>query len=628
MTQFGSSAASQSWVANLDNDFKVPAVELERHDSGVSILRSTTPLEAYPRALTERLIHWAEQAPDRIFLAQRADPALDHSGAWQTLSYGEALASVQRIAQALLDRGLGPDRPLMILSGHSLRFALIQLAAMHVGVPVCPVSPSYALASADLARLKQIAELIAPGLVYVEDGTQFQRGLAALAGYGAEVVVGQNPAPGQRTTAFDQLLEGAPTGDTARAFEAITPDTVAKILFTSGSTGAPKGVINTHRMICSNQQALRQLWPFLEREAPVMVEWLPWHHTFAGNVTFNLALCNGGTIYLDEGMPTPQLIAPTLRNLCEISPTIYFNVPAGFQALLPHLEQDARLRASFFRRLRLLYYAAASLPQDAWDRLERLARAETGHAIPFICGWGSTETAPMSTQTPRPARFAGAIGVPPPGTEIKLSPKDDKFEALVRGPNVTPGYWKQPELSKDCFDQDGFYRMGDAVRLADPNDPAQGLIFDGRTAENFKLVSGTFVHVGELRLALLEACAPLLQDVIVTGHDRSEIGLLLLLSAAGCRRICDFSPDATLAEIAARHDVIDGLRAGIADYNRENSASSKRIARAIALTTPLSSDDGELTDKGAVSQRGVLRSRAALVERLYSNDAAVIRFGS
>jgi feruloyl-CoA synthase len=624
-------------LANLDNDFNVPAVALERRESGVSILRSTTPLESYPRALTERLVHWAAKAPDRVFLAQRsagAEPGLH--GPWQTLGYGEALNSVQRIGQALLDRGLGPDRPLMILSAHSLRFALLQLGAMHVGVPVCPVSPSYALASADLARLRQIGALIAPGLIYVEDGKQFQSGLQALAGagagQGAEVVAGQNPAPGIPTTPFSQLLESTPDGEVTRAFNAITPDTVAKILFTSGSTGAPKGVINTHKMMCSNQQALRQLWPFLDREPPVTLEWLPWHHTFAGNVTFNLTLCNGGTMYLDEGMPTPQLIGQTLRNLREISPTVYFNVPAGFQALLPYLEQDAQLRASFFRRLRLLYYAAASLPQDAWDRLERLARAETGRPIPFICGWGSTETAPMSTQTPRPARFAGAIGVPPPGTEIKLSPKDDKLEALVRGPNVTPGYWKQPELTKDCFDQDGFYRMGDAVRLADPNDPAQGLIFDGRTAENFKLVSGTFVHVGELRLAVLEACAPLLQDAIVTGHDRSEVGLLLVLSAAGCRRVCDLPPDATLTEIAARRDVIDGIRAGVADYNRQNPASSKRIARAIVLTSPLSSDGGELTDKGAVSQRGVLKCRAELVERLYTNDsgsdAGVIKFGS
>jgi feruloyl-CoA synthase len=620
-------------LANPDADFNVPAVVLERRDAGVSILRSTTPLHAYPRALTERLVHWATKAPDRVFLAQRsAGAGSDPHGPWQTLGYGEALNSVQRIGRALLDRGLGPDRPLMILSPHSLRFALIQLGAMHVGVPVCPVSPSYALASADLARLGQIAALIAPGLIYVEDGKQFERGLQALAGYRAEVVAGQNPAPGVPTTAFEQLLERAPNDDVTRAFHAITPDTIAKILFTSGSTGAPKGVINTQRMMCSNQQALRQLWPFLEREPPVMLEWLPWHHTFAGNVTFNLTLFNGGTMYLDEGMPTPQLIAPTLRNLREISPTMYFNVPAGFQALLPHLEQDEPLRASFFRRLRLLYYAAASLPQEAWDRLERLARAETGRPIPFLCGWGSTETAPMSTQTPRPARFAGAIGVPAPGTEIKLSPKHDKLEALVRGPNVTPGYWKQPELTRDCFDQDGFYRMGDAVRLADPNDPAQGLIFDGRTAENFKLVSGTFVHVGELRLAVLEACAPLLSDVIVTGHDRSEVGLLLVLNAAGCRLICDLPTEATLTEIAARHDVQGGIRAGIADYNRQNPASSKRVARAIVLTTPLSSDAGELTDKGAVSQRGVLKCRAELVERLYvtdaESDARVIRFGS
>ena len=512
-------------LANLDTDFNVPAVVLERRDAGVSILRSTTPLHAYPRALTERLVHWATKAPDRVFLAQRsAGAGSDPHGPWQTLGYGEALNSVQRIGRALLDRGLGPDRPLMILSPHSLRFALIELGAMHVGVPVCPVSPSYALASADLARLGQIAALIAPGLIYVEDGKQFERGLRALAGHGAEVVAGQNPAPGVPTTAFEQLLERAPNDDVTRAFHAITPDTVAKILFTSGSTGAPKGVINTQRMMCSNQQALRQLWPFLEREPPVMLEWLPWHHTFAGNVTFNLTLFNGGTMYLDEGMPTPQLIAPTLA-ICARSH------PPCTSTCRPASRRCCR---TWSRMSSCAPRSSAGCGCSTMQPLHCRRRPGTDSSAwrarrPGVrsrsCAAGARpRPRRCRRRPPDPARFAGAIGVPAPGTEIKLSPKHDKLEALVRGPNVTPGYWKQPELTRDCFDQDGFYRMGDAVRLADPNDPAQGLIFDGRTAENFKLVSGTFVHVGELRLAVLEACAPLLSDVIVTATIAARSG--------------------------------------------------------------------------------------------------------
>lgn len=603
------------------HDFAVPELAFERRGDA-QFLRATTALAPYPRAITERLAHFAATTPEHSFLAAR-----DEHGSWQQLSYAAVYSAVRSIGQALLDRGLSPARPLMILSGHSLDFALIELAALHVGVPVAPTSPAYSLSSSDMARLGQIADLIAPGMIYAEHGEQFARALELLSKHDAHIVTSDQPTRSLQSTPLQALRSTAPTPQVDTAFAAITPDTIAKILFTSGSTGTPKGVINTQRMLCSNQQAFRQLWPFLEREPPVLLEWLPWHHTFAGNVVFNLALYNGGTLYIDDGMPSPQAIAATLQNLREISPTIYFNVPAGYQALLPHLEQDAGLRASFFRRARMLYYAAASLPQDTWDRLDHLARQTTGTSVPMICGWGSTETAPMSTQTPRPTRFAGAIGVPAPGTEIKLCPSDDKLEARVRGPNVTPGYWKQPELTADAFDDEGYYRMGDAVRLVDAQDATQGLIFDGRLAENFKLVTGTFVHVGEVRGAVLDACAPLLQDVVVTGHDRDELGLLLVPNLAGCQTMCQLASDTPLGALGSYEAVLDALRAGISDYNRSHTASSKRIARALLLLSPLSIDRGELTDKGAVSQRGVLKGRAELVEQLYSDDPAVLKFG-
>jgi feruloyl-CoA synthase len=604
-------------------EFSALSVAIEERESGVKILRSSQPLGAYDRCVTTWLQRWAAETPDHLFLAQREDDG------WREISYAAAFDAVTRLGQALIDRQLSSERPLMILSGNGIDFALLSLAAMHVGVPVAPISPAYSTASQDFERIRHIAGLLTPGLVYAADADVFAGPLRLVAGGGAEVVTRRNASAEIATTPFRDLLEVDATAAVADAFEAVEPSTVAKILFTSGSTGAPKGVVNTHRMLCANQQALRQLWPFLEREPPVLVDWLPWHHTFGGNYCFNMVLSNGGTLYVDGGKPAPGLVEQTVQNLQDVSPTAYFNVPAGYQMLLPFLEENARLQASFFKRLRLVFYAAASLPQPVWDRLEALAAAHASQPVAFLSAWGATETAPMATQTPSPTRRAGAIGLPVPGTELKLCPVDDKTEVRVRGPNVTPGYWRQPELTEPAFDEEGFYHMGDAVRLASTDDPSQGLLFDGRIAEDFKLLTGVWVSVGRLRVAVLEACAPLVQDAVVAGHDRNELGLLLLVNPAGSRSVCEDVPaDASLADVAA----VPQIRAAIADrlesYNRTHATSSERIARAAFITQPLSIDRGELTDKGYINQRRVLTCRAGLVEQLYSDDPGVLIVGS
>ena len=471
--------------------------------------------------------------------------------------------------------------------------------------------------------------------------------------HGACLMMGHFPPAGLAATAFGELLERPPGSDVAARFAAIGPDTLAKILFTSGSTGTPKGVVNTQRMLCSNQQAIAQVWPFLEERPPVIVDWLPWSHTFGGNHNFNMMLRNGGTLYIDAGKPAPGAIEITARNLREVPSTIHFNVPRGYDMLVPHLGSDATLRATFFRDLDVLFYAAASLPPHLWETLERLSIAATGRRVAMLSAWGSTETAPSATQVHFPIDRPGVIGLPGPGTEIKLAPAGAKLELRVRGPNVTPGYWRRPEGSartaatgdgrtggqpaesaatgdrlsggpaSEAFDEEGFLRTGDAGKLADPRDPSRGLLFDGRLAEDFKLTSGTWVHVGELRTAAIAAGAPVIQDAVVTGHDQPDVGLLVFPNPAGCRSLChDAPPDATLVELIGRPEVRRRLRAGLAAHNAMNPASSRRISRVLLLDEPPSIDAGEITDKGYVNQRAVLARRAALVERLHAGGAA------
>jgi feruloyl-CoA synthase len=466
---------------------------------------------------------------------------------------------------------------------------------MHVGVPVAPVSPAYSLASKDFGKLKTIFELLQPGLVFAAEPQKFAAALEAV---------------GVKSTSVAELLETNPGSILEREFLKLGPDTVAKILFTSGSTGMPKGVVNTQRMLCANQQMLAQAWPFVQEKPPVLVDWLPWSHTFGGNHNFNLVLRHGGTLYIDGGKPVPGLAETTVRNLKEIAPTLYFNVPRGYDLLLPSLEKDAELRRNFFRELQVVFYAAAALPQNLWDRLSRLAREEKGGAdFALLSAWGSTETAPLATSVHWPMERPGVIGLPVAGCELKLVPSGGKLEARVRGPNVTPGYHRRADLTAAAFDEEGFYRIGDAVKLADASDPARGIVFDGRVAEDFKLSSGSWVNAGVVRTKLIAAADPLIQDAVITGQDRDEIGALVFLSPAAR----DLAP----GEIESR------LSAALKRLSDEGSNSSCPT-RLLVMAEPPSIDGGEITDKGYLNQRAVLERRAALVERLYS-AAGVIR---
>ncbi len=599
-------------------DFAPAAVVQEALPDGGCILRSPQTLGEYPDNVGVMLAYWAEKAPDRAFLAQR-----DAEGEWRKLSFGEVAQRVDSIAQSILDRGLSTDRPVAILSDNGIDNALLQLGAMRVGVPAVPISPAYSLMSKDHGKLKHIFNLVTPGLVYVADGERFAAALEAVSDNRHEVVAGVNPPAGISNTAFQSLVDTGATPAVEEAYQRVGPDTIAKILFTSGSTGLPKGVINTQRMLCSNQQAIRQLWPFLEVKPPLTVDWLPWNHTFGANHNFNMMLFHGGTIYIDGGKPVPGLVEQTVANLREISPTVYFNVPRGFDVLLPFLERDAGLRDNFFRELDLIFYAGAALPKNLWDRIEALSVQSRGERVPLVSAWGSTETAPLVTSVHFPNEQVGVIGLPAPGVELKMVPNGSKLELRVKGPNVTPGYWKSDQQTRDAFDEEGFYCIGDAGKLTDPDDPGKGVMFDGRVAEDFKLLSGTWVHSSAIRLAAIAAGAPVIQDAVVTGHDREEVGLLVFANPAGCRSLCpDVAEDASLEVLLRERAVLGALREGIAAYDSENPASSMRIARILLMPEPPNIDANEITDKGYINQRAVLERREGLVERLYASDGA------
>jgi feruloyl-CoA synthase len=589
-----------------------PRIVRAQAPDGSVILRSEMELEPHEASLGLLLRRWAAEAPDRVFLAERAGGP---EGDWVNLTWGEASLKANAIAQALLDRGLGPRRPLLLLSGNAIDHALLTLGGFLAGVPVVPVSPAYSLMSRDFGKVRHIASLVKPGLVYAAEAGPFGGVLARVDFGGAELVLSE----GAGATTFSELLATAPTSAVDEALSDVGPDSIAKILFTSGSTAMPKGVLNTHGMLCANQQSLAQIWPFTAETPPVLVDWLPWNHTFGGNHNFNLILKRGGTLYIDAGRPAPPLMPITVRNLTEIAPTIYFNVPAGYGALLPFLERDAELRARFFERLDLIFYAAAALPQDLWTRLEAVAREARGEPIMMTSSWGLTETSPLATAAHFPIDRAGVIGVPVPGVEIKLTPVEEKLEMRVKGPNVTPGYLGSPDVTAKAFDEDGWYRTGDAGRLEDPDDPNKGLVFDGRVVEDFKLLTGTFVSVGNLRIAALAAASPLLLDAVVCGHDRDYVALLAWPSLAAARELAG-SPDASPEELVRSPELAEFLRARFAAYNRENPASSTRVDRVILLAEPPSLDANEITDKGYVNQRAALERRAAEVTALFASE--------
>lgn len=602
-----------------EQKFAPARVEVEHLDGGRVILRSPTPLEPYARHLLEYLQGWAERAPSRVFLAMRGD-----DGGWRELTYRDALCQVRSVAQALLDRGIDDKAPVMVLSENSVESGVLQLAAMYVGAPAVPISPSYSLLSADFSKLRHIVERVAPALIFAASSARYSKALQALDLESIELVVAESPPAGIDATSFDALVETTATSDVEAALSKVGPDTVAKILFTSGSTGLPKGVLNTHRMLCSNQQAMAQVWPFIANSPQTLLDWLPWHHTFGGNHNFNMILRNGGALYIDAGKPTPDQIAITVANLRDIAPTVYFNVPSGYDMLLPYLERDAALRDHFFSRLELVFYAAAALPQHLWARLEKLSIAAVGRRIPMASAWGSTETAPLVTSVHFPIDRAGVIGLPVPGCELLLVPNGGKLEVRVRGSNVTPGYFKQDDLFAESVDEDGFYKIGDAVKFADPADPAKGIVFDGRIVEDFKLLTGSWVNAGKLRVNAITAGAPIIRDAVVAGHNRAEVGLLIFPDLKGAAQIAGLDSTAPTDEIISHERVREALRRRLGLYNKENPGSSTEIKRVLLMREPPDSDANEITDKGYISQRTVLQRRADKVECLYGDGPGVI----
>jgi feruloyl-CoA synthase len=590
-------------------------VVVERRADGAILMRSPHPLAPYPQNLTERLLHWAKAAPERVFLAQR-----DSAGAWRTLTYAGALAQVRTIAAALLARGLSADRPIAILSGNDIEHGLLGLAAMHVGIPYAPISVPYSLLSRDFGKLKTIIDILSPGLVFAANGTAFARAIAAAVPPDVEIAVTANPPGDRAATLFAELSGAAPAAAVEAAHAKVGPDTIAKILFTSGSTGQPKGVINTQRMLCANQAMVRAGLAFMDEEPPVIVDWLPWNHTFGSNHNFNLVLDNGGSLYIDEGKPLPGAIDATARNLRDIASTIYFNVPKGFEMLLPHLAADAGLREKFFSRLKVMFYAGAGLSQHVHDALQRIAVETTGERVMLLSSLGSTETAPAALACSWDCERTGNIGLPLPGVELKLVPRDGKLEARLKGANITPGYWRAPELTAAAFDDEGFYKIGDAVKFADPADPAKGLLFDGRLAEDFKLATGTWVSVGPLRGAFIAHCAPLVRDVVLAGADRDDIVALVFPDSDACRKLApDLAADVAVAHVLADARVRAEFTRRLDTLLQASSGTSSRVCRAILLAELPSLDIGEMTDKGSINQRAVLANRASLVEELYAD---------
>jgi feruloyl-CoA synthase len=590
-----------------------PDAVVTRDGRGRLRVRSPYALGPYPATLTARLAHWAEHAPDRTFLAARR-----RDGTWERLTYRVALDRTRRIGQALLERDLSADRPVVILSGNGLEHAVLALGAMHVGVPYAPVAPAYSLLSQDHRTLTAVCAAMRPGLVFAADGARFARALASLALPSSVEVVTATPAPAVRSTSVAALLDTTATARVEDAHARTGPDTVAKVLFTSGSTGSPKGVINTQRMLTANQEQLRTVLAFLADEPPVLCDWLPWNHTFGGNHNFGLTLYNGGTLYIDAGAPTPAGFATTAANLREIATTACFNVPRGYDLLLQALRADAELRQRFFSRLQILFYAAAGLRQEVADAFADLAVETCGERVPWVTGLGATETAPFALCTgSMPAPVTGRVGVPAPGVELKLEPVGALLEARVRGPNVTPGYWADPVLTGAAFDEDGFYAMGDALGCVDPGDPARGFVFEGRIAEDFKLSTGTWVRVGPLRAAMLTALGALVQDVVIAAPERDDVRVLIFPHLPTCRGVAGLAPDAPIDAALDAEPVRRRFAESLAAFSATQAGSSTRVVRGLLLAEPPSIDAGEITDKGSINQKAVLRRRAALVAALY-----------
>lgn len=598
-------ATSRAWTPDAFS------TSFERRSDGALLLRPMSDIQPYPTRLLDWLKHWAEHDAKRAFVARR-----DRNGEWRSVSYGEMLARVRCIAMALQSRPLSAERPILILSGNSIEHLTLSFAAMWAGIPYCSVSPAYSQVAGDLSKLRYVLSLLTPGMVAAFDTSAYAKALAVL---DADVeVVGDAPVEGRSITMFD-ALQAEPSSLVDERFARTNADTIIKFLLTSGSTGQPKAVITTNRMLCSNAVMLRQAMPFVVSEPPILVDWLPWNHTFGGSHNIGLVLSNGGTLYIDDGKPTPAGIAKTLENLREIAPTVYFNVPKGFEMIAQRLQQDEGLRQKFYSRLRACFFAGAGLAQHTWDALDAASMTEVGLRTPILSGIGATETGPSVTFTTPAMGRAGVIGLPASGTLVKLAAVEEKLEIRVKSPSVTPGYWRQPELTQKAFDEEGFYRLGDAVRLIDPADPTHGLKFDGRIGEDFKLANGTWVSVGPLRADLISALAPVAQDVVIAGLNEDYVSILVIPELTACASLFELAAPKH-GDLANNSAVLQWIRARLAEHARANPASTRCVRRALVLPSPPSLDHGEITDKGSINQRAVLQQRAECVAALYAEE--------
>ncbi len=603
-------------------EFGVTQANVVHGAKGVQYLSAVNPLKPYHRRLTDPFVVWALKDPNRILFAQRERLSDGTTGDWRTITYAQALDTAKRLGQALVDRSLNAQRPVAILSENSLEHAMMALACLYAGVPYCPVSTAYSLISKDFAKLKHVLTTLTPGLVLASDAGRYAAAIAASVIADTEVVLVSGTVQDRPYTPYSRLLGTTPNAGIDNAARAVNQDTIAKFLFTSGSTKLPKAVINTHGMLCANQQQMRQSMPLLTEEPPVLVDWLPWNHTFGGNHNVGMVLTNGGTLYIDDGKPIPALMPETLHNLKDIAPTAYFNVPTGFEAIANAMKTDAQLRSNLLKRCRMFFYAGAALAQPIWDSLHQSQEQEVGERIVMGTGLGMTESAPFGIFVTSPHVKAGYLGLPAPGLELKLVPVDGKTEVRYRGPNITPGYWRNREATAESFDEEGFFKTGDAVLWIDPTDPNQGLKFDGRIAEDFKLATGTFVSVGPLRSKIIAAGAPYIQDVVITGINRHEVGALVFPTQAIRTLNSQLSSDAPLQQVLESASVQAYFIALLKQLATSATGSASRVTRLYLLSEPPSIDAGEVTDKGSINQRAVLARRDSFVNTMHDNTLA------
>jgi len=601
--------------------FFSPDVELTHQADGSYLMRSVEPLADYDHRIGAWLDRWALEAPNRAFIIEQM------KNGERTICYREAREAALALAEGLLRYDLGPERPIAILAANSIDYALMILAAVYVGIPFVPIAPAYALQTTDYLKLSHSFRLLTPGMVVVDDGQLYRDAIEKTLETTAPVVALRNVPPSSTMISFASLRGDSSRRDAVMAAAArVGRKTVAKYLFTSGSTGVPKAVINTHGMICSNAQMKRQVAPILADEPPVMVDWAPWNHTAGGNSNFSIVLHNGGTLYIDPGKPTPALFSESLKLLRRISPTIYFNVPKGFELLIPHLEADPTFCESFFRRIKFLWYAAASMQPSTWNALEQLTVKTIGQKILIVSGLGMTETSPIALFGNLYSTGPGVVGIPVAGMDLKLVPHDDSFEAHYRGPNVTPGYWRDRAATESAFDEDGFFRSGDLLSFIDPKRPRAGLRFDGRISEDFKLTSGTRVSAGKLRLTALDVLRPLANEVVIVGADREDVRMLIFPDWEACAEVAGLDRNARPAQTASNQILRGILGERLTELAATGTGSSNRIVAALLVEVPPSGAAGELTEKGTVNSRGLQRNRPELLDILFGEtDDRVLR---